>query len=86
MAVDCGGGGGVHRFVALGTDTVGGVHRTGLRRPLPVVPGSRVDPRYGWVQVCLEKFGAAPTQMLDEWNTVEVRMPTTTRVHQVGGR
>ena len=28
------------------------------------------DPRYGWVQVCTERFGAAPTQVLDEWNTV----------------
>ncbi len=28
------------------------------------------DPRYGWVQVCTDRFGAAPTQVLDEWNTV----------------
>jgi len=28
------------------------------------------DPRYGWVQACMEQFGAAPTQVLDEWNTV----------------
>jgi site-specific recombinase XerD len=28
------------------------------------------DPRYGWVKVCLERFGEAPRQVLDEWNTI----------------
>lgn len=28
------------------------------------------DPRYGWTTVCLERFGEAPQQVLDEWNTV----------------
>jgi len=28
------------------------------------------DPRYGWVQVCKDAFGAVPEQVLDEWNTV----------------
>lgn len=28
------------------------------------------DPRYGWVQVCLDRFGAAPVQVLDEDNTI----------------
>lgn len=26
------------------------------------------DPRYGWVDVCTERVGAAPAQILDEWN------------------
>lgn len=29
-----------------------------------------VDDRYGWVELCLNKFGAAPTQVLHEWNSV----------------
>jgi len=28
------------------------------------------DSRYGWVSVCLERFGQAPRQVLDEWNSV----------------
>jgi len=28
------------------------------------------DVRYGWRQVCQERFGEAPRQLLDEWNTV----------------
>lgn len=28
------------------------------------------DHRYGWIAVCLERFGAAPAQVLHEWNTV----------------
>ncbi|MFJ9371022.1 tyrosine-type recombinase/integrase [Nocardia sp. NPDC101769] len=28
------------------------------------------DQRYGWVALCLERFGQAPTQILHEWNTV----------------
>ncbi|KRF08708.1 integrase [Arthrobacter sp. Soil782] len=28
------------------------------------------DSRYGWSQVCIERFGEAPKQVLDEWNTV----------------
>ncbi|WHP16484.1 tyrosine-type recombinase/integrase [Cellulomonas sp. ES6] len=28
------------------------------------------DPRYGWVPVCLERFGEAPQQVIDEWNSV----------------
>ncbi len=28
------------------------------------------DQRYGWVVLCMERFGAAPTQILHEWNTV----------------
>src|SRR5919108_5880281 len=27
------------------------------------------DPRYGWMAVCEEKVGAAPTQICHEWNT-----------------
>src|SRR5947208_5045673 len=26
------------------------------------------DPRYGWGPVCLERFGSAPVQILDDWN------------------
>lgn len=28
------------------------------------------DARYGWQQVCQERFGEIPRQLLDEWNTV----------------
>jgi integrase len=28
------------------------------------------DARYGWVAECLERFGAAPVQVLHEWNTI----------------
>ncbi|MCC2630175.1 MAG: integrase [Thermomicrobiales bacterium] len=28
------------------------------------------DDRYGWATVCRERFGAAPRQLLDEWNTI----------------
>jgi site-specific recombinase XerD len=28
------------------------------------------DGRYGWPATCLERFGAAPQQILDEWNTI----------------
>ena len=28
------------------------------------------EARYGWVRKCLEQFGSAPQQILDEWNTV----------------
>ncbi|HEU4946639.1 MAG TPA: hypothetical protein VFT31_05750 [Kribbella sp.] len=28
------------------------------------------DSRYGWVEVCVERFGQAPQQVLDEWNTI----------------
>lgn len=28
------------------------------------------DPRYGWQAACIERFGQAPRQLLDEWNTV----------------
>lgn len=28
------------------------------------------DRRYGWPDVCRERFGAVPLQVLDEWNTV----------------
>lgn len=28
------------------------------------------DPRYGWPAACRERFGVAPRQLLDEWNTV----------------
>ena len=28
------------------------------------------DGRYGWQKACLERFGEAPRQVLDEWNTV----------------
>lgn len=29
------------------------------------------DPRYGWVEECSSRFGAAPVQICHEWNTVE---------------
>jgi site-specific recombinase XerD len=29
-----------------------------------------VDRRYGWQQVCVDRFGQAPQQVLDEWNLV----------------
>lgn len=29
-----------------------------------------IDERYGWVAICVERFGAAPTQILHEWNSV----------------
>jgi integrase/recombinase XerD len=32
--------------------------------------GYASDARYGWVSRCLEQFGSAPRQILDEWNTV----------------
>jgi integrase/recombinase XerD len=32
--------------------------------------GYASDARYGWVARCLEQFGSAPRQILDEWNTV----------------
>ena len=32
--------------------------------------GYAPDARYGWAAKCLEQFGAAPRQILDEWNTV----------------
>jgi integrase len=28
------------------------------------------DSRYGWVAVCVDRFGQAPQQVLDEWNTI----------------
>lgn len=28
-----------------------------------------VDPRYGWLAVCEERFGALPTQVFHEWNS-----------------
>lgn len=28
------------------------------------------DPRYGWTAQCLDRFGAAPQQVLGEWNTL----------------
>ncbi|MFS0699326.1 tyrosine-type recombinase/integrase [Cellulomonas sp. 179-A 4D5 NHS] len=28
------------------------------------------DARYGWAPVCLERFGQAPQQVIDEWNSV----------------
>jgi len=28
------------------------------------------DPRYGWPARCLQQFGAAPQQLLHEWNTI----------------
>jgi site-specific recombinase XerD len=28
------------------------------------------DARYGWPAVCIERFGAAPQQILDQWNTI----------------
>jgi integrase/recombinase XerC len=27
------------------------------------------DPRYGWIDACVERVGAAPTQICHEWNT-----------------
>jgi site-specific recombinase XerD len=33
------------------------------------------DERYGWAATCRERFGAAPRQLLDEWNTI-VRVST----------
>ena len=32
------------------------------------------DARYGWPQECLRRFGRAPQQLLDEWNTVGHRV------------
>jgi integrase len=32
--------------------------------------GYASDARYGWAAKCLEQFGSAPRQILDEWNTV----------------
>jgi hypothetical protein len=32
--------------------------------------GYASDARYGWTANCLEHFGSAPRQILDEWNTV----------------
>jgi integrase/recombinase XerD len=32
--------------------------------------GYASDARYGWAAKCLEEFGSAPRQILDEWNTV----------------
>ena len=29
-----------------------------------------VDARYGWVTECVDRFGAAPVQILHEWNTI----------------
>lgn len=29
-----------------------------------------VDARYGWVAECVDRFGAAPVQILHEWNTI----------------
>lgn len=29
-----------------------------------------IDARYGWVTECLDRFGAAPAQVLHEWNTI----------------
>jgi hypothetical protein len=29
------------------------------------------DPRYGWPEVCEERFGACPQQILHEWNSVQ---------------
>lgn len=29
------------------------------------------DARYGWPAQCLERFGEAPQQLLDEWNTLQ---------------
>ena len=29
-----------------------------------------IDERYGWVAICLQRFGAAPVQILHEWNSV----------------
>ena len=28
------------------------------------------DPRYGWSEECVQRFGVAPSQVLHEWNTV----------------
>lgn len=28
------------------------------------------DPRYGWLRECQQRFGAVPTQICHEWNTV----------------
>jgi len=28
------------------------------------------DAKYGWRQICQDRFGVAPRQLLDEWNTV----------------
>jgi hypothetical protein len=42
------------------------------------------DGRYGWQAVCRQRFGEAPQQVLDEWNTV----PHTGGIegHRGGGR
>ena len=32
------------------------------------------DARYGWAAVCEQRFGAAPSQVLDAWNTVAHRL------------
>lgn len=37
------------------------------------------DERYGWVPVCVQRFGAAPTQILHEWNS-------TVHVNEYEGR
>lgn len=29
-----------------------------------------IDPRYGWGEVCIERFGTHPVQVFHEWNTV----------------
>ncbi|WP_433754912.1 hypothetical protein [Nocardia sp. CA-135398] len=29
-----------------------------------------IDDRYGWVSLCANRFGAIPTQVLHEWNSV----------------
>lgn len=42
------------------------LYETTLRMFLAYV----TDPRYGWTAECVQRFGAAPAQVLHEWNTI----------------
>ncbi len=46
--------------------STGRLYETTLRMFLQYV----TDPRYGWSEECVQRFGVAPTQVLHEWNTV----------------
>jgi hypothetical protein len=48
------------------TQSTGRQYQNGLRMFMDFV----TDARYGWLALCVERFGRAPAQILHEWNSV----------------
>src|SRR6266511_200494 len=70
VAVDAGGGGGVHRSPTLGAKPVRFSTARGYEIALRMFCEYVADPRYGWPAECLHRFGECVTQVFHEGNSL----------------